>query len=164
MKITLLLSLLLMAALFIMLYGAVALVQRKWLFKTAPQDIQEAALEHEERFPGARLLGWIIIAVSLFMFGFAFWYAGCDGLKNDFSFMMFFKRFLTMLYLLKAFDIIGFDYFLLCKTHFFQRYYPETEGCKGYHDFGFNRVGQTIRIIIFPFVSLFLAFICMRFK
>ena len=24
-------------------------------------------------------------------------------------------------------------------SHFFQHYYPETEGCAGYHSFGFNR-------------------------
>ena len=37
---TLLLSLILMAALFLMLYAAVALVQDKRLFTSAPKDIQ----------------------------------------------------------------------------------------------------------------------------
>jgi hypothetical protein len=31
---------------------------------------------------------------------------------------------------------------LLTKTHFFQHFYPETEGCEGYHRFGFKRKGQ----------------------
>lgn len=56
MKVTLLLSLLPMASLFLMIWAAVALVQSKKLFTTAPKDIQAAALEHEERFPGARIL------------------------------------------------------------------------------------------------------------
>ncbi len=164
MKVTLLLSVLLMFALSLLLYGAVALVQKKWMFTTAPKDIQETALEHEERFPGARILGWIIIVFSLFLIGFAFYYGARDGIRNDFSFRDLFVRFLIMLYLWKAFDIICLDWYLLTKSHFFQHYYPETEGCEGYHSFGFNRKGQTIRIILFPFVSLLLAFICTKMK
>ncbi len=68
-----------------------------------------------------------------------------------------------MLYLLKAFDIICFDWFLLTKSHFFQHFYPETEKCAGYHQFGFNRKEQLVRIIVFPFVALFEAWICTLF-
>ena len=68
-----------------------------------------------------------------------------------------------MLYLWKAFDIIFLDWLLLTKTHFFQHFYPETEGCEGYHSFGFNRKGQLIRIVVFPFVAAALAGICMLF-
>ena len=164
MKVTLLLFALLVSALSVLLYGAVALVQKKWMFMTAPKDIQEAVQEHEERFPGARILGWIIIIFSVFLFGFAFYYAGKDGIENNFSFWDFFVRFLIMLYLWKAFDIICLDWYLLTKSHFFQHYYPETEGCEGYHSFGFNRKGQMIRIIIFPFVSLLLAWVCTKMK
>ncbi|MBQ1521395.1 MAG: hypothetical protein IIZ74_01380, partial [Erysipelotrichaceae bacterium] len=63
-----------------------------------------------------------------------------------------------------AFDIIVFDWYLLTKRHFFQHYYPETEGCAGYHSFGFNRNEQLLRIAVYPFVSLLLAFICVMFK
>ena len=59
MKVTIILSLVLMALFFLLLWAAVALVQSKKLFGTAPKDIQAAVLEHEERFPGARLLGRI---------------------------------------------------------------------------------------------------------
>ena len=65
-----------------------------------------------------------------------------------------------MLYLLKAFDIICLDWLLLTKSHFFQHYYPETEGCAGYHQFGFNRKEQLTRIVLFPFLSLLLAWVC----
>ena len=66
-----------------------------------------------------------------------FIYAGWDGKQNNYGFWQFFWRFLAMLYLLKAFDIICLDWFLLTKSRFFQHYYPETEGCAGYHQFGF---------------------------
>lgn len=108
MIITLVLSLITMAALFLAIWIAVALIQWNKFFESAPKDIQAAAQEHEERFPGARILGWV----------------------------------------------------LLTKSHFFQHYYPETEGCAGYHQVGFNRREQLMRIILFPFLALLMAWIC----
>ena len=160
MKVTILCALALMAAFFIMLWAAVALVQSKKLFTTAPKDIQAAVKEHPERFPGARILGWGILVLCVLAFAGAFVYAGWNGVQIGFGFWKFFGRFLTMLYLLKAFDIVGFDWLLLTKSHFFQHYYPETEGCAGYHQFGFNRKEQLIRIVVFPFVALLLAWVC----
>ena len=57
-----------------------------------------------------------------------------------------------MLYLWKAFDIICLDWFLLTKSHFFQHYYPETEGCAGYRSFGFNRKEQLTALFCFRFL------------
>ena len=160
MKVTVLCALVLMAALFLMIWVAVALVQEKKLFTTAPKDIQAAAKEHPERFPGARILGWILLAPCVLAFVGAFVYAGWDGIRNGFGFWQFFGRFLTMLYLEKAFDILCLDWFLLTKSHFFQHYYPETADCAGYHQFGFNRKEQLTRIVLFPFAALLLAWIC----
>jgi hypothetical protein len=88
-------------------------------------------------------------------------YAGCDARKNGFTFWQTAGRYLLILYLWKAFDIIALDWFLLTKSHFFQHYYPETEGCEGYHSFGFNRKEQLIRLAVFPFVSALLSWITM---
>lgn len=163
MGVTLILSLILMAALFFMIFVAVALVQDRRLFKSAPKDIQAAALEHEEPFHGARAIGWVLLIITMLIFLAAFLYGAWDGLQYGFTFWQFVGRFLTMLYLLKAFDFIFLDWFLLTKSHFFQYYYPETEGCAGYHQFGFNRKEQLVRIIIFPFVALFAAWLCTLF-
>ena len=163
MKVTLILSLLLMAALFLGIWVAVALIQSKKLFTTAPKDIQAAALEHQERFPGARALGWFLLLLCVFLFLGVFLYAGWDGIRRGYGFWQFAGRFLTILYLEKAFDIIVLDWFLLTKSHFFQHYYPETEGCAGYHKFGFNRKEQLTRIMVFPFVAALMAWICTLF-
>ena len=160
MKTTLLLSLILMAALFLMIYAAVALVQSKKLFGSAPKDIQAAITEHKERFPGARLLGWTLLVIAVLAFLGTFLYGALDGIHRSYGFWQFFARFLTMLYLLKAFDIIFLDWFLLTKAHFYQHYFPETEGCAGYHQLGFNRKQQIGKIVLFPFVALLLARIC----
>lgn len=160
MKVTLLCSLVLMVDFFLMLWAAVALVQSKKLFTTAPKDIQAAIRERPERFPSARALGWCCLVLCVLAFGGIFVYAGWDGLRHGYSFWQFFGRFLIMLYLLKAFDIVCFDWLLLTKSHFFQHYYPETEGCAGYHQFGFNWKEQLTKIVLFPFVALLLAWIC----
>ena len=149
-----------MAALFLMIWVAVSLVQNPKLFTTAPKDIQATVVPHEERFPGARILGWFLLLLCAALLLGTFIYAGWDGNQNNYGFWQFFWRFLAMLYLWKAFDIICLDWFLLTKSHFFQHYYPETEGCAGYHQFGFNRKEQLTRIVLFPFVSLLLAGIC----
>lgn len=49
---------------------------------------------------------------------------------------------------------------LLQKTRFFQHYYPETEGCAGYHSYGFNKKSQITKIILFPFISALIAWLC----
>lgn len=160
MILTLALSMVLIFALALLVYAATALIQNNRLFASAPKDIQAAAKDHPERFPGAHLFGWILALFSVFLMIAAFVCGGIDGIQNGFSFWQFFVRFLVMLYLWKAFDIIGLDWFLLTKSHFFQRYYPETEGCDGYHSFGFNRREQMIRILLFPFIAGLMAGIC----
>ncbi|MBQ6293917.1 MAG: hypothetical protein IJK77_08625 [Lachnospiraceae bacterium] len=95
--------------------------------------------------------------IAILMMVGAFLYGGYDGIQKGFSFWQFFLRFLVMLYLWKAFDIICLDWLLLTRSHFFQRYYPETEGCAGYHQFGFNRKEQITRVVMFPFVAALMA-------
>lgn len=157
------LSLALMAALFLLILVAVAMVQDRRLFKSAPKDIQAAALEHDEPFRGARMIGWVLLVIIALIFPAAFLYGAWDGLRNDFTFWQFAGRFLAMLYLMKAFDIIFLDWFLLTKSRFFQHFYPETKDCAGYHQFGFNRREQLARIIVFPFIALAATWVCTLF-
>ena len=161
MLLTLLLTLVFILSVCLLLYAAVALIQDRRFFTTAPKDIQAAAIDHPERFPGAHALGWVLAIISLLLMVFAFIYGGCDGVKNGFSFFQHWLRFAAMLYLWKAFDIVCLDWLLLTKSHFFQRFYPETEGCAGYHSFGFNRKEQLIRLAVFPFVAALMAIIAM---
>ena len=164
MKLTILLAIIFILSVCLLLYAAVALIQDKRFFTTAPEDIQEAALEHPERFPGAHIMGWELAAISLLAMIFVFVYGGYDGIKRGFGFWQLTARFTIILYIWKAFDIICLDWYLLTRSHFFQHYYLETEGCKGCHSFGFNWTGQLTRIIIFPFVSLHAAYICTQVR
>lgn len=163
MLLTLILSIILMAAFFLMLFAAVALVQDRWLFKSAPKDIQAVVLEHKERFRGARVIGWILLIIAVLTLPSAFLYGAWDGIRHEFTFWQFAGRFWAMLYLLKAFDMICFDWLLLTKSRFFQHFYPETEGCQSYRKFGFNLKEQIARLIVYPFAALAMAWVCTLF-
>ena len=56
MTVTIILSAISIVALCLLLYAAVAFIQDRRFFTTAPKAIQAAALEHEERFPGQRIM------------------------------------------------------------------------------------------------------------
>ncbi len=67
MGLTMLLAIVFIASVCLLLYAAVALIQDRRFFTTAPKDIQAAARDHPERFRGARALGWKLAVISLFL-------------------------------------------------------------------------------------------------
>ena len=159
MLLTLVLTLIFILAVCLLLYAAAALIQDRRFFTTAPKDIQAVAVDHPERCPGAHAMGWLLAILSFVLMVGAFVNGGWNGVLRGFTFWQLFLRFNLMLYLWKAFDVVCLDWLLLTKSHFFQRYYPETEGCAGYHSFGFNRKEQLIRLAVFPFVAALMAFL-----
>ena len=163
MAITLILSLLIMVALFLMLFAGVALIQDKRYFTSAPKDIQEAIQPRQECFGGQHLLGWLMMAVAVLLMVGALFYAGWNGIQMHFSFGEFFLRYAVMLLLLKAFDILFFDWFLLCHSDFYPHFYPEVKGLVGPHQFGFNKKSHIVQIILCPLAAASCAAICQIF-
>ena len=82
-----------------------------------------------------------------------------DGFRSGFGFWQFFARFVLIFTIYKVYDMVCFDYFLLMKFHFFQHYYPETEGCEGYSSFGWNYKDHLIQLVLAVPLSLFLAWV-----
>lgn len=160
MFLTICLTVLIWFSVVLMLYSAVALIQDKRLFGSAPEDVQDAIVDHDERFKGAHLIGWILLVVSALLITFAIVYGAWDGIQNNFNFWDFFVRFLIMIIFYKLFDMIVFDWFLLTKSNFYQHYFPETRGCKSYDNYGFNLKSQLLKLfIIFPLIALVLAYV-----
>ena len=59
----------LMAAYFLLLYAGVGLIQEKRFFGSAPKEVFDAAPPRkEERFRGARLLGWFVALLAILLF------------------------------------------------------------------------------------------------
>ncbi len=163
---TLVLSVLMMAGLFLMLLGGVGFIQDKKFFSSAPQQVKDVVpASKPERFPGQRAAGWLVIAAAFALMGGAVVLGAWDGVRCGFGFLQFALRFLTMLLLLKAFDVLFFDWFLLCRAGFgfFPHFYPETRGVLGRHLFGYNLKTHLIHILLFPAASAALAWICTQF-
>lgn len=165
MLVTVICSAMLMAGLFLMLFGGVGFVQDKRFFTSAPKEVRAVLEDKEERFSGQRAFGWCLIVISLLMMAGGLIYAGWDGIENGFDFIRFFVRFLFMLLLLKAFDVMFFDWVLLCNAgfHFFSCFYPETGEVLGRHLFGFNKKEHIIHILLFVPFSALIAWICTLF-
>lgn len=160
MLVTILAACLMMAGLLLMIVAAVALVQDRRLFTSAPKDIQEAIRPREhERFRGARALGWALLVVALALEVGALVWLGADARAQGWGPWSLFWRYLVALLLVKAFDVLFLDWFLLCHSHFYQHFYPETEGCAGFSSFGFNVRSHVAQALAFVPASALLAWL-----
>ena len=140
MGLTFLLTIIMMLLLWLMIWSATVTLPYKGLIKNFPKDVQERLEPRLNKLPmsGKRIVGWVALLLILAMMIGVFIWGGLDGIERGFGFWQLFVRFLIIGFGVKAFNIIGLDYFLLTKTHFFQRYFPETEGCAGWQDFGYR--------------------------
>ena len=165
MLLTIFLAIVFCGAITLMLISAVAFIQDIKFFSSAPKEAREVLVPREEElFYGARTMGWVILVFSILMIlgvgAVAIW----DGFRNGFTFRQFFTRFVVIFTIYKLYDMIFFDYFLLCKFHFFQYYYPEVESVYDNRKYGFNIRSQLLKLlVIFPAVSALVAWICSLF-
>lgn len=162
MLLTVVLSLIGCAAFFLMILGVTVTLPSPKLISFFPEDVQERLRPRVENKPVTfkRFMGWVILAAFCLLYIGIFVYGASDGLKNGFSFWLFLLRFLIIGVSMKVFDIVFFDWFILTKTGFFQHFFPETEGCAGWKEFGFNRKQQIRQCIFIPVCCLICAVIC----
>ena len=129
-----------------------------------PEDVREAGKNHPEPSKSKQMIAHLLLAVFLIaMFG-GIVYLGVDGLKSGYGFWKLTLRFIIMLYIMKAFDILVQDQWLVMTVGYFKRIFPETADCEGWKDRGFNNKNQIIRIIAYPFLCMLTAGIFMLFR
>lgn len=162
MLLTIFLAIVFCAAITLMLLAAVAFIQKKEFFSSAPKEAQELIQPREkELFYGARTIGWTLLAFSVLMSLGVIVVTIWDGVRNGFTFWQFFLRFVLIFTIYKLYDMVCFDYFLLMKFHFFQYYYPEVKSIYPLKKYGFNIRSQLLKLlVIFPAVSALAAWIC----
>lgn len=162
MLITIFLAIVFCAAITIMLFSAVVLVKDKRLFSSAPKEALELVIDRkEEEFYGARKIGWTLIIMSMVMILGVGVISIWDGFRSDFTFWQFFLRFVLIFTIYKIFDMIFFDYFLLCKYQFFQTFTPEVAPVYNNRKYGYNIKSQLLKlIVIFPAASAIAAWVC----
>lgn len=164
MILNIILSLVMIIALLVIILSAVVLIQDKKVFSSAPKDIQEAIQPREERFSGARVLGYIIMISAMFSMGVAVLIGAIDGIKKGFTYSQFLVRFLMMMWSYKAFDILVVDLVLLCHSNFYPHFFPEVKDLVGPHQFGFNKKSHVIQTVVLSFGAVVAAWICTLIK
>ena len=162
MLLTVFLAIVLCAAVTLLLLSAVAFVQKKELFSSAPKEAREAILPRDkELFYGARTIGWTLMIFSILMILGTGAVSVWDGFRSGFGFWQFFARFVLIFTIYKVYDMVCFDYFLLMKFHFFQYYFPEVGSVYPLKKYGYNIKSQLLKLlVIFPVVSAIAAWIC----
>ena len=159
---TILLSVIMMLGLFLMLWSEVGFIQEKKFASSCPKEELDLMPDTKpERFKGQHALGWIMAIFAVVLMAGALIFGALNGIRNGYTFGQFFMRFIIMLLLVKAFDIIFFDWVLLCNRGFgfFTHYYPEVEPALTPKLFGYNKKSHLKYIIgVFP-VSAVLAWL-----
>ena len=165
MLLTMFLAIIFCAAVTLVLLSAVAFIQKKELFSSAPKEAQAVIKPREkELFHGARAIGWALMAIAALMILGVCVIAIWDGFRCGFTFWQFFLRFVLIFTIYKIYDMVCFDYFLLMKVEFFQHYYPEVGSVYPLKKYGFNLKSQLLKLlIIFPAASALAAWICSSF-
>ena len=147
--------------LFLMIWEATVTMPFAALAKNFPVDVQEKLKPRIESLPltPKRVIGGIFLVILIMAWLGLFIVGGLDGKVHGFGYWDYAVRFLVIGIAVKVYDIVGLDYFLLTKTKFFQHYFPETEGCEGWQQFGYNREQQTRQCIIIPICCLLSALV-----
>ena len=163
MVITIVATLMVMAAYFLVLYGGVGFIQDKRFFSSAHKDILAVIPDKKVRFRGAHIIGWVIAVIAVLLFAGAAVLSIWDGIRNGFTFLKFFARFLVILYCMEIYDILFFDWVLLCHSNFFPHFYPEVKGIVGPHMFGYNKKAHLLHFVIYIPVCALIAWVCTLF-
>ncbi len=128
-----------------------------------PEDVRLTAKDHPEPVKSKQMIAHALLALFLIAMLAGIIFLGTDGLNNGYGFWKLTLRFLIMLYIMKAFDIIVQDQWLVMTVGYFKKIFPETKDCEGWKNRGFNNRNQIIRIVTYPFLCMLMAGMFMFF-
>ncbi len=165
MLLTIFLALIFCMAVTLLLISAVVFIKDKRLFSSAPKEALALVIDRkQEEFYGARKIGWTLFIMSLITILGVGVVSIWDGFRSGFTFWQFFLRFVLIFTIYKIYDMTFFDYFLLCRFHFFQYFTPEVTPVYTNRKYGFNIKSQLLKLlVIFPAASALAAWICSLF-
>ena len=124
----------------------------KLVLRLLPKDIYEAGKDHPAPSKKRQLIGHILTLVFLGYY-IRMMKKNADEIRQEnLDFAEAFKRLAAFLYVEKLFDIIVLDQFLCMSSGWFQRFYPETKSCTGWHNRGWNNRQQAARLMLYPMI------------
>ncbi len=128
-----------------------------------PEDVRETAKDHVDPPKNKQMIAHCLLAFFLIAMLAGIIYIGLDGVRNDIGYLQLTLRFIVLLYVMKVFDIVVQDQWLVMTVGYFKKIFPETAECEGWKNRGFNNKNQIIRIILYPFLCMLTAGIFMLF-
>ncbi len=129
-----------------------------------PEDVREAAKDHVDPPKHKQMIAHCLLAFFLLAMFAGVIYIGMDGVQSGIGYWSLTFRFIVMLYVMKIFDIVVQDQWLVMTVGYFKKLFPETADCAGWKNRGFNNKNQIIRIILYPFLCMLTAGIFMLFR
>ena len=124
----------------------------KLVLRFLPKDIYEAGMDHPAPSRKKQLLGHVLTLIFLGYFILIMKKNADEIRQENVDLGEAFKRLMVFLYVEKAFDIIVLDQFLCMTSGWYQRFYPETKDCAGWHNRGWNNRQQAARLLLYPIV------------
>lgn len=149
---------------FIVIVSASPMAKPSLVLRFLPEDVQLAGKNHPEPPKSKQIIAHILLGIFLISMLAGIIYLGVDGIRSGYGFWKLTLRFIIMLYIMKAFDIIVQDQWLVMTVGYFKKLYPETSDCEGWKDRSFNNKNQIIRIVVYPFLCMLTAAVFMLFK
>lgn len=129
-----------------------------------PEDVRETAKDHVDPPKHKQMIAHCLLAFFLLAMFAGVIYIGMDGVQSGIGYGSLTFRFIVMLYVMKIFDIVVQDQWLVMTVGYFKKLFPETADCAGWKNRGFNNKNQIIRIILYPFLCMLTAGIFMLFR
>ncbi len=166
MLLTIFLAIVFCMAITVLLIAAVTMIQNEKMMSSAPKEALALLKPRpDEPFRGARKMGAVLMAMSIIIIlgvgAAAIW----DGLRCGYTFGQFFLRFVLIFTIYKIYDMTFFDGYILCRSGFFQFYYPEVAPVYDGRKYGYNIKSQLLKLlVIFPAASALAAWICTLVK
>ena len=154
---TIIIALILCMIEFLVIVIASPMAKPSLVLRFLPKDIREAAKDHPEPPVYKQIIAHVLLAVFLIIMILGVLYVGIDGIRNGLGYWQLAARYIVLLYVMKAFDIIVQDQWLVMTVGYFKKIYPETSECEGWKDRGFNNRNQMIRIVAYPFLAMITA-------
>ena len=154
---TIIIALILCMIEFLVIVIASPMAKPSLVLRFLPKDIREAAKDHPVPPVYKQIIAHVLLAVFLIIMILGVLYVGIDGIRNGLGYWQLTARYIVLLYVMKAFDIIVQDQWLVMTVGYFKKIYPATSECKGWKDRGFNNRNQMIRIVAYPFLSMITA-------
>ena len=129
-----------------------------------PEDVRLAAKDHENPPKHKQMIAHILLGFFLIAMFAGIIFIGVDAVRNNIGYWKLTLRFIVMLYVMKVFDIVVQDQWLVMTVGYFKKLYPETADCEGWKNRGFNNKNQIIRIIAYPFLCMIMAAVFILLK